>query len=77
MSSFSLSFVKLNVIYWEFISGKLDSMRHLKNEVDTIKKGTECGLQLADKSIEVEADDMVICYTTKKVKQTIEWNPGF
>lgn len=52
-------------------------MRHLKNEVDTIKKDIECGLQLGDKSIEPEPGDMVICYTVKKEKQTIDWNPGF
>lgn len=52
-------------------------MRHLKDEVDTIKNNTECGLQLADKSIEVESGDMIICYTMKKEKQTIDWNPGF
>lgn len=52
-------------------------MRHLKNEVDTIKKDVECGLQLDDKSIEVEEGDMVICYTTKKEKEKIDWNPGF
>lgn len=52
-------------------------MRHLKNEVDTIKKDVECGLQLKDKSIEVEPNDKIICYTLKKETQHIEWNPGF
>lgn len=52
-------------------------MRHLKNEVDSIKKNVECGLQLADTNIEVEAGDRIICYTTKKEKETIDWNPGF
>lgn len=60
-----------------FFTGELTSMRHLKNEVDTIKKDIECGLQLGDKSIEPEPGDMVICYTVKKEKQTIDWNPGF
>lgn len=52
-------------------------MRHLKNEVDSIKSGVECGLQLADKEIEPEAGDTIICYTLKKQQQTIDWNPGF
>lgn len=52
-------------------------MRHLKNEVDSVKKEVECGLQLADKSIDVEAGDRVICYTMKRETQTIDWNPGF
>lgn len=52
-------------------------MRHLKNEVDTIKKDVECGLQIADNSIEVETGDIIICYETKKEKDRIDWNPGF
>lgn len=52
-------------------------MRHLKTEVDTIKANVECGLQLADKEIEPEVGDTVICYTLKKEKQTINWDPGF
>lgn len=52
-------------------------MRHLKDEVDSIKKDIECGLQLKDKSIEAEQGDKIICYTIKKQKETIDWNPGF
>lgn len=52
-------------------------MRHLKNEVDTVKKDVECGLQLADKSVDVEAGDRIICYTMKTEAQNIDWNPGF
>lgn len=52
-------------------------MRHLKSEVDSIKKDVECGLQLADKSIEAEPGDRVICYNIKKQEQTIDWSPGF
>lgn len=53
-------------------------MRHQKTEVDSIKKNTECGLQLADKQFEAAADDKVICYTMKKDKLKVTWNPiGF
>lgn len=57
--------------------GSLSSMRHLKNEVDSIKKEVECGLQLTDQTIEPEVGDTIVCYTLKKQKQTIEWDPGF
>lgn len=60
-----------------YFAGKLSSMRHLKDEVDSIKKDVECGLQLEDKSVEVQAGDKVICYTMKTEKQSIEWNVGF
>lgn len=52
-------------------------MRHLKDEVDTIKANIECGLQLADQGIEPEVGDTIVCYTLKKQKQEIDWNPGF
>lgn len=52
-------------------------MRHLKNEVDSIKKDVECGIQLQDKAIEPEAGDIIVCYTWKKDKEIIDWNPGF
>lgn len=66
------------MVFFLFIAtGEISSMRHLKNEVDSIKKNVECGLQLDDISIEVEAGDTVICYTTKKEQVTIDWKPGF
>lgn len=52
-------------------------MRHLKNEVDTIKVDTECGLQLADKTINFEPGDTIVCFQIKMVPQTTTWDPGF
>jgi translation initiation factor IF-2 len=60
--------------------GKLDSMRHLKNEVDSIKKDIECGLKLADLSddVKLQNGDIVICYQFVKKKVETEWEPpGF
>lgn len=51
-------------------------MRHLKSEVDSIKKNTECGLQLADKTFEPMSDDKIVCYTMKKDKLKVAWNPA-
>ncbi|KAL2712719.1 hypothetical protein V1478_017674 [Vespula squamosa] len=62
-----------NVIY----TGKLLSLRHLKNEVDSIKNGTECGLRLDDNSITFQPGDKIICFKPYKEKQSIEWNAGF
>lgn len=52
-------------------------MRHLKNEVDTIKTDTECGLQMVDKSIRFEVGDVVICFQKKMETQITTWDPGF
>lgn len=57
--------------------GQLDSMRHLKSEVDTIKKDLECGLRLQDFQVEAKPGDVVVCYTTNKKLQETDWDPGF
>lgn len=57
--------------------GALESMRHLKNEVDTIKKDVECGLRLSDSSIEFRSGDTLVCYITRKEPKKLDWDPGF
>lgn len=57
--------------------GPLSSMRHLKNEVDSIKKDVECGLMLADSSVRFQHGDVLVCYTVKQVPQETDWDPGF
>ncbi|XP_055587378.1 translation initiation factor IF-2, mitochondrial [Uranotaenia lowii] len=56
---------------------ELDSMRHLKNEVDAIKKDVECGLRLADQDIAVKAGDTLVCYKINQEPQETDWDPGF
>lgn len=55
--------------------GHLDSMRHLKNEVDTIKTSIECGLRLHDFQVSAQAGDTIVCYTMVKKPQETEWEP--
>lgn len=57
--------------------GPVESMRHLKAEVDSIKKDVECGLRLADISVQFAPGDTLICYVLKKQPQKIDWEPGF
>lgn len=57
--------------------GELESMRHLKNEVDTVKKDIECGLRFADTTIVAQPGDTIISYAIQMENQTIDWNPGF
>jgi translation initiation factor IF-2 len=57
--------------------GEVDSMRHVRNEVDSIHKDTECGLKFADASIRVEPGDTIECYELIDVPQVIDWDPGF
>ena len=58
-------------------SGKLSSMRHLKNEVDTIKTDVECGLRFDDTSVSFESGDTIVCYKIRHEPQIINWDPGF
>ncbi|KAK9701165.1 Elongation factor Tu GTP binding domain [Popillia japonica] len=57
--------------------GHLASMRHLKDEVDVIKKDLECGLQLASKDIQFQPGDILVCFEKKIQHQNTEWDPGF
>lgn len=57
--------------------GHAASIRHLKNEVETIKKDVECGVRLDDPSINVQPGDTIVCYHKKQVPQKIDWDPGF
>lgn len=57
--------------------GNLISMRHLKTEVDTIKKDLECGLQLNNKELIYHNGDSLICYEKKTEQQKTTWDPGF
>lgn len=57
--------------------GALESMRHLKNEVDSIKKDVECGLRLKDTKVLPQAGDTLQCYTTHMEAQQTDWDPGF
>uniref|UniRef100_A0A8W7PP56 Tr-type G domain-containing protein n=1 Tax=Anopheles coluzzii TaxID=1518534 RepID=A0A8W7PP56_ANOCL len=55
----------------------LESMRHLKNEVDSVKKDVECGLRLNDQTLELKAGDTIVCYQINREPQQTEWDPGF
>ncbi|KAF7488691.1 Translation initiation factor IF-2 [Sarcoptes scabiei] len=65
---------------------KLVSIRHHKNEVDTIKKDLECGLMFEDnfiqtkqsETIRFQSQDVLVCYHLVDVKQKLHWTPkGF
>lgn len=57
--------------------GKLASMKHLKEEVKSIKTDTECGLRFEDASFEVQPGDTVVCYKMVDVTDKTGWDPGF
>lgn len=52
-------------------------MKHLKAEVATVPCGMECGLRLADATVELRAGDTLLCYRLRDAKRTTRWDPGF
>ncbi|KAJ0173839.1 hypothetical protein K1T71_010988 [Dendrolimus kikuchii] len=57
--------------------GKLASMKHLKEEVKTIKSDMECGLRFEDRDFEVKPSDTVVCYKMVDASDKTGWDPGF
>ncbi|XP_028031294.1 translation initiation factor IF-2, mitochondrial [Bombyx mandarina] len=57
--------------------GKLVSMKHLKEEVPTIKRDQECGLKFDDPEARVQPGDTVLCYRLRDVAPRTDWDPGF
>lgn len=63
---------------WEVIyNGKISSLRHFKDEVDSVKSGMECGVCLSTSTNqqELQPGDVIICYTHKKVPRKCDWTP--
>lgn len=61
----------------EIYRGTLSSLKHLKTEVDSIKKDTDCGISLSDTNIEFKLGDKIICFKTVKISPDIDWEPEF
>ncbi|KAM9315653.1 translation initiation factor IF-2, mitochondrial [Gastrophryne carolinensis] len=64
---------KRNVLW----TGYLTSLKHHKNDVQTVKTGVECGLSLDDGDIDLEVGDEIICFEERTVPQRTSWDPGF
>lgn len=57
---------------------RLTSMRHLKDEVNSIRVNTECGLKFDNPTVLFQSNDLIVNYEPKKVKQKTKWAPkGF
>lgn len=52
-------------------------MKHLKDEVTTIKRDMECGLRLEDPSVTIQPGDTIQCYKMVEETHTTSWDPGF
>ncbi len=50
---------------------KIDSIRRVKDEVNEVKVGTECGIRL-EKFEDIKAHDLIICYQVNEVARKLE-----
>lgn len=57
--------------------GQLMSLKHFKNEVESIKTDVECGLSFQDQTVVPQAGDTVVCFEHKDKKQELSWNLDF
>ncbi|CAF3332846.1 unnamed protein product [Rotaria sp. Silwood1] len=55
----------------------LSSLKHLRDDVQSIKKGVECGLSFTNHDIKFQKGDQIICYTVRQVVQEAKWDFGF
>ncbi|CAF0875192.1 unnamed protein product [Brachionus calyciflorus] len=53
------------------------SLKHLKQDVNTIKRNVEFGFAFENLSVEPKSGDKLVCYSTKMVRVPIQWNLGF
>ncbi|CAK9822420.1 Translation initiation factor IF-2, mitochondrial [Anthophora retusa] len=58
-------------------TGKLVSMRHLKEEVSSIELNVECGLKFEDPTLSFQPKDIIICFKMVNRKPPLDWDPGF
>ncbi len=55
----------------------LSSLKHLRDDVQSVKKGVECGLSFTNHDIKFQKGDQIVCYTVRQVTQTAKWDYGF
>nr|XP_055070099.1 translation initiation factor IF-2, mitochondrial [Misgurnus anguillicaudatus] len=61
-------------VLWE---GSVTTLKHMKDDVPTVKTGMECGLSLDNEDLEFRPGDEIVCYSETETKQKITWDPGF
>ena len=50
---------------------------YCQDEVEEVGNGKECGLKVADESINFESGDQIICYNIRLQRDKTSWDPGF
>lgn len=53
------------------------SLKHLKNDVLSVKRNVEFGLAFENEKVSVQSGDRICCYSIKMVKRPVQWDLGF
>ncbi len=56
---------------------KCHSLKHVKTEINTVKRNVEFGISFEEYHEDFIPGDMIVCYEIKMVKMPLEWNLGF
>ena len=60
------------------LTGNIQSLKHHKNEVETIGIKTECGISLdPEADVTLKVGDQIECIEIRQEAQNIDWSPGF
>ena len=76
----SLSLSHVRTCYRCSCSSRVDtlsSLKHVRDDVQSVKKGVECGLSFANHDIKFQKGDQIVCYTVRQVAQEAKWDVGF
>lgn len=57
-------------------AGSVTTLKHHKDDVQTVKVGMECGLA-AEGNAHFRPGDVIVCFQEVKVPQATSWDPGF
>ncbi|XP_039594954.1 translation initiation factor IF-2, mitochondrial isoform X1 [Polypterus senegalus] len=60
----------------EIWKGSLTTLKHHKDDVQSVKTGMDCGVSL-DGDIDFEPGDELVCFKEVEKQQVISWDPGF
>jgi translation initiation factor IF-2 len=52
-------------------------LKHVREDVQSIKKGVECGLSFTNHEIKFQKGDQIVCYTIRQVTHEAKWDFGF
>ena len=58
-------------------AGDLASLKHFKNEVETVKTDVECGMMFKDHSFIPQPGDTIVCYEIKEIQPELDWDLDF